>query len=249
ERVEPRSQVERSLVRKAGTDPTRIDQAITLVNTEHQRADSRAALLLMGEACDDEFLARADFGLDPLRAAPGKVRPFHSLRNHALDPELCSLLEHFVAARLEVVGISDRADAAAALDELSQGRLAIDERSAPEVMAVEMKEIEGKEGEAPLIVRAECLLQRTEAGVSLLVQDDHLPAEGERVGGGRLDRSDQAPDPVRPVLTGARQQAGPLGVAAAIDAIAVELDFVDPVPAVRWTLHRRCELRWNEFLE
>src|SRR5579859_7923951 len=247
--LEPPPEIERGVMIEAGPDPARVEQPPIFVAADHQRADTGATFLEVREADDHELLTRLAFRLEPLGGATGAVGAVLLLGNDALEPQLSGLSEHLVAGRVDVIGISDRAQAAAALDELVQHCLAVDQRSATEVIAIEVEEIEGKESKPSLIVGAERLLERSETRMSLVVEHHHLAIEGELLGGKRLERPDQPLEALGPILSRAGQQSSAVRIAPAIDAVAIELELMEPVLAVGWAIDGGRELRRHEFLQ
>src|SRR5262249_53882313 len=151
---------------------------------------------------------------------------------------------HHGSGIIEMLAVLDRS---ALPDQSCQFRLAFDERQVGEIAPIEVEEIEHVIDEAVALSRLERGLQRRKAGDPALVLDHDLAVEQRRVGGKRGDGMGDVGKFFVPMEALAGEQTGLAIVEPRLNAIAVELDLVDPAGA-GWRLGPQGgERRRHEF--
>ncbi len=121
--------------------------------------------------------------------------------------------------------------------------LALFEGKAREVLAVEVQQVEDEVDELPGALAGEQPLQRLEARAPVGHQDGDLAVEQRLVDRQALRLGDNGREALGPVVAMPAQEPDLAAVDAAADAVAVELDLVQPALAGRCALHERGELR------
>ncbi len=232
-------QVARGFAVEAGADAAEIDEAAGLVGADEKRTEARAFL---GPAADDNFLAAAEFRLQPGVAADRAIRCVEAFGDNALQLHLARGFENGFAVVFDVV---DVADAWGGLgDEGFQERLACGEREVAQILGAFGEQVEGEVDEPVRFTVRDCSLKPREARLALFVQradfavDDAVGKFGGRSGG--------CLELLRPVETFARAQTCLAGFDPQLDAVAVKLDLMSPVPAARWRVDGFAELRRYE---
>ena len=131
------------------------------------------------------------------------------------------------------------------LDQLPKSCPPFHERASPQILAVEVQEIEGKEHD-PVRRLVDSRAQGIEVGDAVLVLDDDLAIDHGRFAGqlgAGLDHPAIGPGPV-PAMAGEGTDL------AVIDddqgAIAVMLDLVNPALSGGWFRHKRGDFRPDE---
>src|SRR5262249_19059969 len=130
-----------------------------------------------------------------------------------------------------------------------QGGLTVNQRGVAQVVTIEVQKIESKERQVSLIVGAERLLQSAKARSALIVQHHDFAVERELFRGQRLYGGHKPPEPIGPVLAPPGQHARATAVPPAVDAVAIQLDLVDPIRSARRAIDGCRELRRDESLE
>ena len=118
-------------------------------------------------------------------------------------------------------------------------------RQAAKVFAVEVKQIEGDEGQA-LRMPFQRLAELPDVGLAILVGGDHLAIKDRRLGWQLRGLVRYVLISLRPVVTAPRVD----GRLAAIDddlaAVSIVFDFVNPSVALWRSLNQRRQLRLDE---
>jgi hypothetical protein len=121
------------------------------------------------------------------------------------------------------------------------------ERQVAQVVAVEVEQVEGVVGERVRRALLKRSLQIGEAASSLLVEDDHFAVENGAVDGELGGGFCNVAHAMGPVETTTREEAGAalsvFFVDMDLNAIAVELELVQPVIAFRRLFNRRGQFR------
>ena len=137
ERVEPRAQVEQQLRVEARADLAGEHEVVALEVADEQRAQADARALRIGEAADDELLARLALHLQPVRRAAVLVGRVAPLGDDALPALGARALPRLAARRAAA-----RAAAAARSGSALEQRAALVERQRGHVAAVEPEHVE-----------------------------------------------------------------------------------------------------------
>ncbi len=161
------------------------------------------------------------------------VAEIGALRDDALQPELASMAQHRRPVLLEMLAEAQGQVGRRAGDDLLQQRLAIEQRCAGQVPAVEIKEIEQHIEAAIVAAGRQLLLQPAEIGDAGLVGHDDLAVEQGGAEAEPLQCAGDGGKAFGPVDPGARQKPHLPTVDARLQAVAVELDLVDPFGAAR----------------
>src|SRR5438876_3810494 len=109
--------------------------------------------------------------------------------------------------------------------------LAILERRAGEVVPVEVEEVEDEIDQSPVTVALEDVLQRLKAGRAIRLDDHDLTVEQRGLRRQRRGRLRDLGETIGPVLAGAREEPHAAALDPAEDAVAVELDLMQPLVA------------------
>ena len=185
---------ERLLV-EAGADLGHVDEAPALVEADVERAEVRARSLGIGVAADDELLASLALDLDPLARAATDVGRGGALGDDALEPRLRRGVVEGAALARDVVAVAHHAEGG---HEQAQALLAVDERQAAQVAAVEREAIEEHAHHRHLGPRALHVaghgeahprLEALEGRPALVVEGDDLAVDDEAVHGQRGERA------------------------------------------------------------
>ena len=182
-------------------------------------------------ADDDQLLPAGAFDLEPGPATSGAVGGVTPLRDDALEAEAGGLGEEFRSAAAVMVAVFDRA--ASAGEQRRQGGLALLLRHAPQIVPVEMEEVEDEIDEAAGLAVRQRPLQSGKAGAAARLDRGDLAVEdgvARRPPGQRLGDLGKALRPIEPIA--GLQRRAPV-CEPGEDAIAVELDLVQPVVALR----------------
>ncbi len=142
------------------------------------------------------------------------------------------MAQHQRAAFLEMVAVAQ--DAAVAGHELFEQGLALFQRQAGEIVAVEMEKVEDVEDEAVVAALAEIGLEGGEIRSARAGLNDELAVDQRRAGRKLAERGDDGlAEFLRPVEPAAREELHPPRLDARLQAVAVELDLVQPARAGR----------------
>ena len=196
-------------------------------------------------AGDDEFLPQRAFGLEPIARAAFVIGHLHTFGDHAFERQVAGLLEDLGAMGDDVIGIDQRP--ARVLQEIAQRIFAVGQFGAAPILAVAIEQIEHDVTHRLGLAARQRVLQRGEARSAILVEYRDLAVEREIAAGQLRDRVGdrlEAPGPVERV---ARQQRDLAVAAAREDAIAVDLDLMQPLIAARRPIDKRRERRRNEI--
>src|SRR5260221_8782125 len=228
---------------EAGADPAGIAQfAAVVVVAEEQRAEALARAAGIAEADDDELLAIAAFDLEPAPAAARHIGRVALLGDDAFEGVGAGVLEEFRTARILVIAIAQDA-ARLAGDEALQCRLAVNEPHPEEVAVAEIEEVEAVIDERAGLAVRKRLLQGGKPRLAVGGERDDLAVEHRLVNRQRGHDGGDLGEFSRPVETVAGEQGRLAARQPRQDAIAVELDLVQPVVAARRVIDQRRQLR------
>ena len=170
-----------------------------------------------------------------------------ALGDDAFEVVLAGLGEEGRALALHMIGVANRAAFRQARDERRQQRLALDQRQAGEIAAVEMQQIEDVIGQPLGLAARERILQSSEAGDAILAHHRDLAVQISGADLGQRQGRGDRPEARRPVEAAAGEHADLAGLEAGRRAVAVQLDLVDPVIAGRRLVREGGELGRDEF--
>src|SRR6185295_19545514 len=124
------------------------------VDPHEERAQAGARALGRGEPADHQLLPRQALDLQPIAAPTAPVGGVAPFRDDPLDAELAGLAIEGLPLTLDMVVVAQHA-----LDgrgeQLAQGALALDEREAPRILAIQMEEVEDEVGHPRRVLGAE----------------------------------------------------------------------------------------------
>src|SRR5918992_1792325 len=235
------------LVIEAGAHLARIDQlSRALVDAEQQRAEAVARTARRGVAGDDEVLAQPALKLDPALGAAGDIHRLGLLADQALEPELARVIEHFlrragkiVAEWNVVLGLFRQ--------RLLQAFLALAQRQLTKVQTFEERRVEHEVHDLGIGVRLEGVLQKLEARAAVGAQDHDLAIKPGVVEAELGQRAREVRELLGPFLSGTGEEPRSLAGDSCKHAIAVMLDFVDPVAGPGRLAHQGGKLRRDEL--
>ena len=223
------AQVEREHLREPRADPTRVDQAISVVSTYEQGPKPGPRSFRVGEAADHEQSALKALRLPPGVAASGLIRQIPTFGDDALEAEAACFVEERVAAPVDVIGVADPSGLVVT-EQLEQPRLSLLEWPTIDAFAVETQKVEGKVDERRARDTARsCLLQRLEARTTIRLQHHQLAVDHGVFQAELLRSLDDFRERGRPVLAVTADQPDAAAGNQAADAVAIELDFVQPL--------------------
>ena len=159
---------------------------------------------------------------------PDRVGAVADLRDDAFQADLAGVREHLLAVDLEAFAELD----VGAGDDLLQFGLAPEQRQLPEVAAVEVQQIERHQDDAGGL-SLQLVLQHREIGGAVGGRHDDLAVDDRR---GGLDVPGVVGDLLEamgPVMAAPGEDLDGLVGQVDLDAVAVELDFVDPAVSGR----------------
>ena len=187
-----------------------------------------------GEAADDELLLANAFGFEPVGAAAGDVGCGGALGDDAFGVELAGLAEDGGAVGFDVLAEADVVVGALARRAARSG-FALEERKVAQVVAVEVEEIEDEVGEGLF----GCLPERRPADRRSwwcrCRRGRRLRRRGWQISAGRVATwVGDGLHAVRPVEAGAGEELDVGAGLAGLDAVAVELQFVEPAVGGGW---------------
>jgi hypothetical protein len=166
----------------------------------------------------------------PAIAAPRSVGRGRLLRDDTFQGHSACRLEDRVAPALEVLDISDLHLMLAVdpCEEVLENALAVHERPAPQVLAFEKEEVEGEEDQVVGLALRQRGLQTCEIRRAAMIEGDDLPVDHAIGQSARRFRNGGAEfgGPIEAIPS--LQRDGSV-LDTHLDAIAVELDFVNPV--------------------
>ena len=113
-------------------------------------------------------------------------------------------------------------------EELGEEGFALEEREVAEVVAVEVQEVEDEVGEGVLVAILKRGLEVGKACVPVGGEDDDLAVEECGLGGERFEGLGEGLHAVSPVEAAACEELDFGALFASLDAVAVELELVDP---------------------
>ncbi len=244
ERMQPLPQDTRHGARVARADAPGIDQPAAVIIAHGQSTHGLRQCGGGRIAADHELLRIRALGLDEALRAAAAIRCVAALGDDAFEPHPAGMIEHRRPIVIQMLAVSDRP--APLPDQTRELRLALRERQTGKIAAVTVKEIEDVVDEPLAVTCLECRLQTGERGDAACVLDHDLAIDqrgtrrqlGHGVGDVRKS--------VRPIEALARQQPDLAMVKPRLDAIAVELDLVDPAPAAGSCRAQRGERRRHE---
>ena len=175
---------------------------------------------------DGQRLALGACLLDPIATATGRIGAVADLGYHALEPDLAGVGEPLGAVDLEAFAELDVGTG----DDLFQLRLALMQRQLPQIVAVEIQEVESDQHD-PGRLTLQLVLQHREIRRAVR-RGHHDLAVDDR--GRRLDVPGVVGDfleAIGSVVATTGEHLHGFVNQVHLDAIAVELDFVDPALA------------------
>ncbi len=247
--VEPALKIALHLLAPPGADPAGVAQHALLVIAEQQRADQAAALVGGLVADDDQLLIVGAFDLKPIAGATGVIRRIGALRHDALEMQIAGVLEHGRAVGLEVIAEADHAFVGHVGEQRGQGALALQQRRSGQVLAIEVQDIEHIVDETVMAAILEVVLQRGEIRGAVFVDRGNLAVEDGIVAGKLGAGGGDGRKFLGPVETTPRLERHRAVGDASLDAVAVELDLMDPAIAVGRSRAQRREARRDEVRE
>ncbi len=229
---------------EAGADLAGVTQlAVVVVQAEQQRAETGAGTLRLGIADDDEFLPVAAFDLHPAATASRGVGAASALADQPFEFHLAGAFQNAVRLLGEVLGEAQQL-AVTALQHLAQRCAALLQRHLAQVHAVQVRHVEQVIENAAAAPRLESVLQGLEVRRALLVRHHHLAIQPPGLEPESRKRRGLLGHLRRPVVAVAGKQPDLAGVDAREHPVAVELDFVPPVPA-RYRIDQGGQLRFE----
>jgi hypothetical protein len=154
------------------------------------------------------------------------------------------VLKHLAAVDLKTLAKLDTGF----VDQLFKQRLALDQRQLPEIMAVQVKQVEGDHHDLGRLA-LQLILQNRKVSGAVGGRDDDLALEDRRAGTDVPGVGGDFLETVRPVVAVAGEDLD-LGVSEMhLNVIAIELDLVDPTIAARCLADRRGQRGRNEARE
>src|SRR5215468_6015246 len=110
-----------------------------------------------------------------------------------------------------------------------------------------MQEIENPIDEAVVAALLQIGLQQGKAGNALVILDDQFAIEERSLRRQHRNRLGDLFEAMGPVELLARQKTHPPMIEPRLDAVAVELDLVNPFAIPWWDAMQRGEARWHEI--
>src|SRR5260221_7115540 len=212
---------------------------------EQDRAGPDAAAGRIGPADDRQLFAALAFDLEPAVAAARPVRRIGALEDDALELHLAGLAMEGVAVAAEMVAVAD--SVRRPREHGSESLLARDEARIHQRIAVEMEQIEGAIDGARRVALREIVLERRERAHAVRLQVHDFAVDDPLAQRQRGERCRDGRELVGPVMAVAAEELRLAAADAADHAIAVELDLVQPVVALRHVGDQRRQLRQDLF--
>jgi hypothetical protein len=179
-------------------------------------------------------------GLQPVAALAATIGPAEALRDYALGTHFADLLKQVDTAAYHMADIDD-AITGGFREDLAQQRLAMLDRAAPQIVAVEIQQIESEISQALRAAAAECVGQCVEMRHAALVWNRDLAIHDDRMTGCRQGTEGIAKQP-RPINAVAAQELQrPAPGDDRDEAMPIVLDRMQPAVAVR----RLCAVRYD----
>jgi len=214
---------------KSGADLAGVDQAAgVIVRAEQQRAQATHDRVFV--TTDDELLAQQAFDLAPAGVARAATVGRHALLgDDSLEAHLAGLREDPVAVADDVVDVTPCRGRLRA-QRRAQPHLALVERQRGQVGPVEVKDVEHEVDE--LRARAApAPLHRLKAGAPVGQHRGDLAVEQRASDAQLLRAGDDRGEVIGPLLVAPAEQRDAPVLDQATDAVAVELDLVQPLLA------------------
>lgn len=226
-----------------GADTASVAQPAAVMHRQQQRRERPPRLVGGAPADDHELLLHPAFDLEPALGAARAIGRVGAFGDDAFELERAGAREHRLALGLDVIGIDQRPGTLS--DQFAQGLLAVTQRQAAQILAVEREQIEQIIGQ---FARAagERILQRAEIGVALRIRHGDLAVEHRVAARQRLQGRHQRRESVGPVEAVARADRHAAAGERGHCAIAVIFDFVEPPAALRRLVHQGRQLRRDE---
>ena len=121
----------------------------------------RSRSFRVGPADDDELGPVEAFGLDPRAAIAGQIGPVDPLRDDALEPVLAGRPAESLAVAVLMIAVGD--PRRRVLEQRREPFLALEQRQARDVLAVEFEEVEGEIDVSPAPPRSDaCCISSNE---------------------------------------------------------------------------------------
>ncbi len=201
------------------------------VVAKEEGTDAVGAFAGEGEACDDEFLLVEAFGLEPVGGAGAAIGGVGALGEDAFGMEGAGLAEDGFAVAGNVFGEEDDFLVGFCGEEGGKELLALAEGKVAGIVAVEVEEVEDEVGEGMGFGVLEGGLEESEAGGAVGGEDDDFAIEGAVLDGESGDGVGYVGHTVGPVDALAGEELDFVAGLAGLDAVAVELELVDPLVA------------------
>ena len=230
--------------REAGADASAVHEPLAVVSSHEQRAQPVLRPLLIGEAPDHEETTLKALDLSPAVPAPRLIRQVAPLGDDPFEPHAARLVEDVRPAPFDVLGVAD-----ASRLRRSEQRLQSGLRSLREVGDRCVRRPD--EPDRRRSTRVPCavggsrhgLLHRLEAAAAVRKHHDQFAIDQRVLHAECADGFGDLGKLRRPVESISADQPDAAVRDQAADAIAIELDLVDPLVA-RWrVLRERRELR------
>src|SRR5207244_682013 len=173
--------------------------------------------------------------------APRRVRRVPALRPVPLEPQAAGAREELPTVANDVLRVAEAARRFRA-EQVGEPRLPLLERQRGDVLAVDVEEVGPEVGELS-VARAGRVLQGLKARAAVRQQHRHLAVEERAPDGELAGCRRHLREVVRPVLAVPADERDRPPVDAAADAVAVELELVQPVVAFGRRVDERRELR------
>jgi hypothetical protein len=180
---------------------------------------------------------RAGF-LDPVVAAAGSVTAITDFRDDAFQPDLAGVLIHLATVDFEAFAELQ----GSFRDKLFELRLALDQRQLPQIVTVEIEQVEGDQDDL-VGFALQLILQHREVCAAVIGWHHDLAVNDRAAGADMPGLVGDLPESLRPVMSAAGVDLHRFINEMHLDPIAIELDFVNPASAGGHFVDRGCE-RW-----
>ncbi len=231
---------------EAGADAAAVGQMIFVAGGDEQRGKGPSLHRRGLPADDDELLAHAALDLQPALVSPGTIGRVGALRHDPFQLQFAGVAEGFLAVADDMVGIVERPRFGLVLQQRRKALLPLGQRLLAQVLAVEEQKVEG-ETDDPLAAPGKGVLKRAEVAPPLVVEHHRLAVDQRRAARQVGERLDEAGKAIAPVEAGAGVDRGLAGADRGDDAVAVELDLVQPPVTGRRRLGEGGQFRRHEL--
>ncbi len=196
---------------------------------------------------DDHFMPGATFGFRPGLGAAGDVGRVGALRDDAFERQAAGRAQDRLAAGLEMFDEAKAVILAGVGEKLLQPRLSLAQRQGAKILATFEQQIEGEIDECVGLAFGQSGLKRGEVRGAVFIQGTNFSVDDgvRQIAGGSRDGRIFG-GPVEPL---ARLQGCLASSHAHLDAVAVELDLVQPSVSRRRTRKGLAKLGSDEVGE